>query len=102
MAVSGLTKSLALDLGAAGIRCNSILPGSTSTDRIQNLMRDRAQLAGTTIEEELQKAAADSALGRLGEPEEFGNVAAFLCSPAASYLTGLMVTIDGGQYKAVY
>lgn len=102
MAVIGLTKSLALDLGAAGVRCNSILPASTSTDRIQNLFRDRAARAGTTIEAEMHKAAADTALGRIADPEEFANVAAFLCSPAASYLTGVMLTFDGGLYKAVY
>jgi 3-oxoacyl-[acyl-carrier protein] reductase len=102
MAVVGLTKSLALDLGKAGIRCNSILPASTSTDRIQTLFRDRAARNGTTMEEEEHKAAVETALGRIADPEEFANVAAFLCSPAASYLTGVMLNFDGGMYRAVY
>lgn len=102
MAVIGLTKSLALDLGAAGVRCNSILPSFTSTDRLQTLIQDRAARAGTTFEEEMQKSAAGAALGRMADPEEFASVAAFLCSPAASYLTGVMLNFDGGLYRAVY
>jgi 3-oxoacyl-[acyl-carrier protein] reductase len=102
MAVIGLTKSLALDLGAAGVRCNSILPSFTRTDRVQTLIQDRAQRAGTTFEEEMEKSAAEAALARMAEPDEFANVAAFLCSPAASYLTGVMLNFDGGLYRAVY
>jgi 3-oxoacyl-[acyl-carrier protein] reductase len=102
MAVIGLTKSLALDLGAEGVRCNSILPSFTRTDRVQALIEDRARRSGTSFEAEMEKSAAGAALGRMADPAEFGNVAAFLCSPAASYLTGVMLNFDGGLYKAVY
>jgi 3-oxoacyl-[acyl-carrier protein] reductase len=102
MAVIGLTKTLALEMGAEGIRFNSILPGSIGTDRIKNLARDVAQREGISLEAAEKRQAASSALGRVGDPAEFGNTAVFLCSPAASYLTGLMLTIDGGQYKAMY
>jgi 3-oxoacyl-[acyl-carrier protein] reductase len=98
-ATVGLTKSLALDYGSAGIRFNSILPAWTETERVYELMRSRAALKGTTLEEEMTKQSNDSPLGRMGTPEEFANAAVFLVSPAASYLTGVMLTVDGGMYK---
>lgn len=99
LAVVGLIKSLALELGQAGIRFNSILPAFTETERVLELLTDRARRNGTTLEVEMQQQAAASALGRLAAPQEFANVAAFLCSPAAAYLTGVMLPVDGGMYK---
>jgi 3-oxoacyl-[acyl-carrier protein] reductase len=98
-ATVGLTKSLALELGAEGIRFNSILPGWTDTERVQELMAQRARLNQSTVNEEMSKQTKDSPLGRMGRPEEFANAAAFLLSPAASYITGVMLTVDGGMYK---
>jgi len=98
-ATVGLTKSLALELGGQGIRFNSILPGWTETERVVNLMSARAQNSGRSIDEETARQAADSPLGRMGQPEEFGRAAVFLLSPAASYITGVMLTVDGGMYK---
>ncbi len=98
-ATVGLTKSLALELGKDGIRFNSILPGWTETGRVKELMTLQAKQNGTTVEEEIIKQSKDSALGRMGTPEEFARVATFLVSPAASYVTGVMLTVDGGMYK---
>ena len=98
-ATVGLTKSLALELGQDGIRFNSILPGWTETERVQELMSHRARMNNTSIEEEIARQAKDSPLGRMGKPEEFANAAVFLLSPAASYITGVMLTVDGGMYK---
>jgi len=98
-ATVGLTKSLALELGREGIRFNSILPGWTETERVVELMTFRARQNGTTIAEEIAKQSKDSPLGRMGRPEEFANAAVFLVSPAASYITGVMLTVDGGMYK---
>jgi 3-oxoacyl-[acyl-carrier protein] reductase len=98
-ATVGLTKSLALDLGSAGIRFNSILPGWTETERVKFLMESRAAQNHTTLEEEVAKQSKDSPLGRMGRPDEFANAAVFLVSPAASYITGVMLTVDGGMYK---
>lgn len=101
-ATVGLTKSLALELGDQGIRFNSILPGWTDTERVQDLLTHRAKLNNTTIHEEYQKQAKESPLGRIARPEEFAAVAVFMVSPAASYLTGTVLTVDGGMYKATY
>ncbi|MCH7664131.1 MAG: SDR family oxidoreductase, partial [Chloroflexi bacterium] len=78
---------------------NSILPGWTKTDRVIELMTNRAETNNTTVEEETQKQSEDSPLKRMGKPEEFANAAVFLLSPAASYITGVMLNVDGGMYK---
>lgn len=98
-ATVGLIKTLALELGAEGIRFNSILPAWTETERVYALMENRAKANGTSVAEEMAKQAKDSALGRMGTPEEFANAAVFLVSPAAAYITGVMLTVDGGMYK---
>jgi 3-oxoacyl-[acyl-carrier protein] reductase len=101
-ATVGLTKSLALELGADGIRFNSVLPGWTETERVIELMEDRAQTNKTTVEEETAKQAAEIPLERMGHPEEFANAAVFLLSPAASYITGVLLPVDGGIIKGTF
>ena len=101
-ATIGLTKTLALELGQDGIRFNSILPGWTRTQRVIELMTDRAERNDTSVEEEIQKRSQETPLGRMAEPEEFGRAAAFLISPAASYLTGVMLTAAGGSYRGTF
>lgn len=98
-ATVGLTKSLALELGAVGIRFNSILPAWTETERVFELMTHRARVNGTSVEEEITRQCKDSPLGRMAQPAEFANAAVFLLSPAASYITGVMLSVDGGMYK---
>lgn len=98
-ATVGLTKTLALEIGSDGIRFNSILPAWTVTEHVYELMSSRAEANGTSVEEEMTKQAAASPFGRMAQPEEFANAAVFLVSPAASYITGLMLSVDGGMYK---
>jgi 3-oxoacyl-[acyl-carrier protein] reductase len=95
-AVIGLTKTLSIELGSDNIRFNSILPGWTETERIYEIMRYRAQLNSTSIEDEIQKQIKENPMRRMGKPEEFANAAVFLVSPAASYINGIMLTVDGG------
>lgn len=99
-AVLGLTKSLSLELGPQGIRVNSILPGTIDTERIKTLMEARARANNTTPEEEKEKSAQSTPLRRIGRPEEFANAAVFLCSPAARFITGVMLPVDGGAIRA--
>lgn len=100
MSVVGLTKSLAAELGPAGIRVNSILPGWTLTGRVGELMTARAGTRGIRVEEAIAGQVANVPLGRMGAPEEFANVAVFLCSPVAGYVHGAMVPVDGGAIQA--
>jgi 3-oxoacyl-[acyl-carrier protein] reductase len=101
-ATIGLTKSLAIELGSEGIRFNSILPGWTVTERVQELMAHRAEANRTSVEEEFAKQTLDIPLGRMGVPEEFARAAVFLVSPAASYITGVMLNVDGGITKSTF
>lgn len=91
-----LVKSLADQWGADDIRINALLPGRIATARLQALEASTPDPAATRKDLE-----ASIPLGRYGTPEEFGRVAAFTLSPAASYLTGSMVTIDGGMSRAL-
>jgi 3-oxoacyl-[acyl-carrier protein] reductase len=101
-ATVGLTKSLAMELGKDRIRFNSILPGWTLTERVQHLMEFRAENNKTTVEEEIVRQIADIPLGRMAQPEEFARVAVFLVSPAASYVDGVMLNVDGGIVKGLF
>ncbi|MER6328404.1 SDR family oxidoreductase [Streptomyces sp. NPDC001034] len=90
--LAGFAKSLADELGPRGIRVLGLLPARIDTDRVR-------ELDALSADPEATRAANESRipLRRYGAPEEFGKVAAFLLSPAASYLTGIMVPVDGGM-----
>ena len=100
MAVVGLMKSLANELGPKGIRVNSIHPGWTATERVVHLFEDRARRAGTTPEVEVEKILRSVPLGRLGTVEEYGRAVAWLASPAASFVHGHALFLDGGIVQA--
>ncbi len=99
LATIGLTKTLSIELGKENIRFNSILPGWTETARVGTLMENRAKTNNTSVEEEIRRQASESPLGRMGQPDEFAAAAVFLVSPAASYINGVMLTVDGGIVK---
>ncbi len=101
LSVIGLMKSLAIELGSDNVRANAIAPGWTRTARVEQLLADRAARRESTPDAEAAKIAVDVPLGRMADPEEFGRVAAFLLSPAASYITGVTLLVDGGLARAV-
>jgi 3-oxoacyl-[acyl-carrier protein] reductase len=91
-----VAKTLADELGPRGVRVNGLLPGRIATERV-------AELDASTGDAEAARRAAEATipLGRYGEPAEFGAVAAFVLSPAASFLTGVMLPVDGGLLRAL-
>jgi 3-oxoacyl-[acyl-carrier protein] reductase len=99
MSVIGLLKSLANTYGSQGIRANSINPTWTQTERVEGLMKDRAEKWGTRIEDEYSKVSAEVPLGRMGTVEEFGRSIAWLASPAASFINGHALMFDGGALR---
>lgn len=99
LAVIGLVKSLANELGPKGIRVNSINPGWTWTERVEQLMADLATRNNTSPEQEAAKITNAIPLGRMGTVEEFARAAVWLASPAASFINGHALVIDGGLVK---
>jgi 3-oxoacyl-[acyl-carrier protein] reductase len=94
--LAGVAKDMSDEYGPRGIRVFSLLPGRILTDRNRELFE-----ATGDPERARREAEAAIPMGRLGEPAEFGRVAAFLLSPAASYLTGLSIPVDGGSVRAL-
>ena len=95
-AIAGFSKSLSKELGPHGILVNTICPGYTRTDRLEELAESRVKAAGITRDQYYEMLGKNVALGRIAEPEEFANVAAFLCSERASYVSGIALAVDGG------
>lgn len=94
--LAAVAKDMADEYGPRGVRVVSLLPGRIMTDRSRELFDASDDPERSRIE-----AAAAIPLGRLGEPAEFGRVAAFVLSPAASYLTGLAIPVDGGALRGL-
>lgn len=101
LAVVGLAKSLATEFAGEGVLVNTVGPGRIATDRVASLDAGRAEETGRSIEEVRALAEKAIPLGRYGEAEEFGRVAAFLVSGANTYLTGQNLLVDGGLVRAI-
>ncbi len=99
--VQGFARSLAEELGSAGITVNTILPGYTRTERLDNLADAIQSRSGQTRASIEASWAEANALKRIGNPEEFAAVAAFLVSKRAAYMTGVAVPVDGGRSKGL-
>ena len=96
-AVASWAKTLATELASQGITVNNILPGATSTDRLRSLMEIRAQNENISTEEEELNWLKQIPAGRFAQPEEIAAAAVFLASPAAAYINGINLPVDGGR-----
>ena len=101
IAVAGLVRTLARELGPKGIRVNGILPGYIRTGRVDEVVEDSARRGGTTPDEALRRIERDIPLGRIGTPEELARAVVFLASDLSSYVSGAMLPVDGGLLRSV-
>jgi 3-oxoacyl-[acyl-carrier protein] reductase len=99
--VVGLLKTLSNEFGKDGILFNNVGPGFTATDRLKELATARSKASGKSQQEIFDAWASDSALKRLGEPEEVANAIVWLASERASYITGQTLLVDGGTYRGL-
>ncbi|MFQ6029075.1 MAG: SDR family oxidoreductase [Dehalococcoidia bacterium] len=101
MGVVAFSKSLADEVGRDNILVNNVCPGYILTDRMRHYGASRAETQGVTFEEGLKLWGAETALGRIGRPEELAALVAFLASERASYITGTTMLVDGGLVRSV-
>ncbi len=101
MGVVAFAKSLADEVGRDGILVNNVCPGSILTDRMLSNVTARAKELGISVDEALAQRAAETAVGRIGDPRELASLVAFLASGKASYITGTTILVDGGLVRSV-
>lgn len=100
-AVASWAKTLSSELGPFGITVNNVLPGYTRTQRLEQILHDRARATGKPEDEIARGMLATVPAGRFAEASELGGVVAFLCSPAAGYVNGINLPVDGGRTKSL-
>ncbi len=100
-AVTGLARTLANEFGPDGITVNNVCPGYTLTERLGELAEHLAEAGGTSRENVLKQWSSEVPLGRLGRPEEFAALVAFLVSERASYINGASIAVDGGWVRSL-
>jgi 3-oxoacyl-[acyl-carrier protein] reductase len=100
-AVASWAKTLAGELGQYGITVNNVLPGFTRTARMESLFSARAEKEKRSVAEIEAEARARIPLGRIADPDEIGAAIAFLASPAASYISGVSLPVDGGRIQSL-
>lgn len=96
-AVANWAKTLSGEVAAYGITVNNVLPGATNTSRLQEIMEERAEKTGESINHVMTEMVSEIPAGRFAEPNEIASAIAFLASPAASYITGINLPVDGGR-----
>lgn len=100
-AVANWSKTMANELGQFGITVNNVLPGATATDRLEAIMRNKAQKLNIPISEVEHEMLSEIPMRRFAKPEEIANAVAFLASPAAGYINGINVPVDGGRTSSL-
>lgn len=100
-AVANWSKTLANELGGFGITVNNVLPGATNTARLQTIAQIKADQFNETVDDVFTEMASETPMKRIAQPEEIAAAIAFLASPAASYINGINVPVDGGRTKSL-
>jgi 3-oxoacyl-[acyl-carrier protein] reductase len=100
-AVANWSKTLANELGEFNITVNNVLPGATNTDRLQTLAQIKSDQIKESVDSIFEEMASESPMKRIAQPEEIASAIAFLASPAASYINGINVPVDGGRTKSL-
>lgn len=100
-AVANWSKTLAMELGRFQITVNNVLPGATNTIRLQSIAEAKSEKTGEGVDNILADMAAESPMQRIAQPEEVANAIVFLASPAASYINGINIPVDGGRTKSL-
>jgi 3-oxoacyl-[acyl-carrier protein] reductase len=100
-AVANWSKTLSVELAPYGITVNNVLPGATMTQRLESVLQEKAEKTGKTFEELKKEMIAEIPAGRISEPHEVAAAVAFLASPAAGYINGINVPVDGGRTKSL-
>ena len=101
IAIAGLVRTLARELGPKGIRVNGVLPGYIATERVTHVFEDSARRRGTTPEQVQAALLQEIPLGRIGSPEELAHAFVFLGSEMSSYVTGVLLPVAGGILRSV-
>ncbi|MBL7883877.1 MAG: SDR family oxidoreductase [Bacteroidia bacterium] len=96
-AVANWSKTLSNEVASYGITVNNVLPGATLTGRLSSIIENKSKNTGESLNEIKNEMESEIPLGRFAEPSEIANAVAFLASPAASYITGINVPVDGGR-----
>ncbi len=99
--VTVMAKTIASDLAPYGITVNNIAPGPIVTDRLIEILSARAKTLGMTLDEQFKRLSATIPLRRMGQPNEIGDLCAYLCSSQAGYLTGQTIVVDGGINRSI-
>lgn len=100
-AVANWSKTLSNELGGFGITVNNVLPGATNTARLQSIASVKAEQHNESVDQVFEEMASETPMKRIAQPEEIASAIAFLASPAASYINGINVPVDGGRTKSL-
>lgn len=100
-AVASWAKTLANELGQYGITVNNVLPGATATGRLESIISNKASKTGTAVDEVEEEMISEIPARRFAQPEEIAAMVAFLASPAAGYVNGTSIPVDGGRTGSI-
>lgn len=100
-AVAGWAKTMANEVGKYGITVNNVLPGATATERLETIIKNKVTRSGAAQQEVEDHMLAEIPAGRFGRPEEIAAMVAFLASPAAAYVNGTSIPVDGGRTGSI-